>query len=45
MVQAGKITEQEVDMVENYFEKKIIKVGLTVETFNKFTTAAAWEIP
>ena len=41
VVQTGEITKQELDMLIDYFEKNIIREDLKVETFNKFTIAAA----
>lgn len=41
LVQTGEITRQELDMVIDYFEKKIIREGLKLEIFDRFTIAAA----
>ena len=41
MVQAGVITKEELELIRQYYEDKIIGENLTEEIFNKFTIAVA----
>lgn len=41
IIQTGQITQQELNMIRDYFEKNIIREGLNVPMFDRFTIGVA----